>query len=245
MVADRQRRRPVAQAGREAPVSVAGEGATHGSLWVIQVPTRSPSSRAMCCAYSAKRSAVSRLAQPPASCSGWGDPSGRGCEPARSRARAALRRGGGRSARPAGFERARAVGLHPRPRDREAVALEAERRHEVEVLAPAVVVVAGDVAGVAVRRSRPARRQKVSQIESPRPSSCGRALDLVGGGGGAETKSRWEGGHEEATYRRSLAAGGSGGRERFPCTGADGGYGHERGEPLLLTPARGRRAGRV
>ena len=39
---------------------------THGSLWVIQWSTTSPSSCAISRAYSAKRAAVSRAAQPPA-----------------------------------------------------------------------------------------------------------------------------------------------------------------------------------
>ena len=48
-------------------------------------------------------------------------------------------------------QRAAPVRLHARPGDREAVGLQPQRRHQVEVLAPAVVVVAGPVAGRAAR----------------------------------------------------------------------------------------------
>ncbi len=44
----------------------------HGSFSVIHEPTRSPRAACTATAYSAKRSAVSRAGQPPASCSGSG-----------------------------------------------------------------------------------------------------------------------------------------------------------------------------
>ena len=52
--------------------------------------------------------------------------------------------------------RPRPVRLHPRPRDREAVAAQPEARHQVEILVEAVVVVAGDVAVRAVHDGAPA-----------------------------------------------------------------------------------------
>src|SRR3954470_5957610 len=70
------------------------------------------------------------------------------------------------------------VGLDPRPGDREAVRPHTERGHQVEVLRPAVVVVAGAIAGVAVRDL--ARR--VAEAVPDRlaaPVELGRALDLV------------------------------------------------------------------
>ena len=65
MVRAAQRRRPVADAGRLDALGVPRNATTHGSLWVIQWCTTSPSSPAISAAYSAKRSAVSRAAQPP------------------------------------------------------------------------------------------------------------------------------------------------------------------------------------
>ena len=63
-----------------------------------------------------------------------------------------------------------AVGEDPWPRDREAVRVEAELPHEAHVLRVAVVRVARNAAGVAVRD--PAGRVvKRSQMLSPRPSS--------------------------------------------------------------------------
>ena len=43
------------------------------------------------------------------------------------------------------------AGLHARPGNREAVDLQPELGHELEVVAPAVIVIAGDIAGRAVR----------------------------------------------------------------------------------------------
>ena len=141
-------------------------------------------------------------------------------------------------------ERPGAVGLHPRPRDREAVGLQAERRHQVEVLAPAVVVVAGDVAGVAVRDGarqrgrRCPRSSRRARPRAPRPRSGRRRWRRRSG----IRAGSWA---RAATYRGGLAADGSGGWERVPCTGADGGRWPRRGEPSSAVD-RGRRAmGRV
>ena len=73
------------------------------------------------------------------------------------------------------------VRLDARPCDREPVALEPERLHQVEVLAPAVVVLAGRVARVAVqdpaRRGREAIPDRLAAAVDLR-----RALDLEGRG---------------------------------------------------------------
>ena len=57
---------------------------------------------------------------------------------------------------PARLDRPGAGGLHPRPGDREPVRVDAQLGQQVEVLRPAVVVVAGHVTGLAV--DHPARR---------------------------------------------------------------------------------------
>ena len=71
----------VRRGGREPEVGLAGGvradavalvGRLLGSFIVIHMPTSSPSAWASTSAYSAKRSAVSRLAQPPTSSSGCG-----------------------------------------------------------------------------------------------------------------------------------------------------------------------------
>ena len=81
--------------------------------------------------------------------------------------------------------RRRARRLDARPRDGEAVGAEAELGHQVEVALPAVVVVAGDIAGVAVphlagrlRERVPDRRAAAVLVE--------RALHLIRGRRGAE-----------------------------------------------------------
>ena len=94
---------------------------------------------------------VSRAAQPPASC----NPAGRSAVVERhDRLDPALAQPGREppvEVDALAVERAAPVRLHPRPADREAVGLQASSRDQVEILAPAVVVVAGDVAGRAVR----------------------------------------------------------------------------------------------
>ena len=57
---------------RDAPSRSRPTPTTHGSLCVIQWPTRSPSRSATASAYSANASTVSRAGQPPASSSACG-----------------------------------------------------------------------------------------------------------------------------------------------------------------------------
>src|SRR5205807_1104154 len=76
------------------------------------------------------------------------------------------------------------VGLDARPRDGEAVRLQAKVAHEIEVLSPAVVVLARRVtrvaAGHVARRCREAVPDRLAPAVGPR-----RALDLEGGCPGA------------------------------------------------------------
>ena len=68
-------RRAVGQSrtpGALVPSAWPRNATTHGSLWVIQASTTSPSSCAISPAYSANRSAVSRAAQPPTACRACG-----------------------------------------------------------------------------------------------------------------------------------------------------------------------------
>ncbi len=69
-----------------------------------------------------------------------------------------------------GVDRAVAAGEHPGPGDGQPVGVGAELAHQADVLAPAVVVVAGDVAVVVVR-DLSGVCEKVSQIDGERPSS--------------------------------------------------------------------------
>ena len=134
-------------------------------------------------------------------------------------------------------ERPGAVGLHARPRDREAVGLEAQGRHEVEVLAPAVVVIAGDVAGVAVGDGARHAAEGVPDRLAAAVLVRG-ALDLVGGGGGAEAESGREAGHEAGNLQATRPPAALDGWERVARSGADGGRGAVRGaNPSLLRPA--------
>lgn len=84
-----------------------------------------------------------------------------------------------------GVGRTCAVGLDPRPGDGEAVAVHAEATQQSHVLAVAVVVVAGDVAGGAARH--PSGLATVG-VPDGRPSAVlvVRPLDLVARRGGAE-----------------------------------------------------------
>src|SRR5690606_1251550 len=69
----------------------------------------------------------------------------------------------------------------PAPADRESVGLEVEALHHLDVLAPAVVVVASHVAGVAV----PHIARSVAEPVPDRRSGAvghGRAFNLIGGG---------------------------------------------------------------
>ena len=74
--------------------------------------------------------------------------------------------------------RAAALGLHPGPGDREAVAVGAQARHQREVLGPAVVVVAGDVTAAAVDDATGLGRERVPDAGAPAVLASG-ALDLV------------------------------------------------------------------
>ena len=85
---------------------------------------------------------------------------------------------------PALVGRAGAVGLDPWPGDGEAVAAHPEVAHQVEVLGVAVVVVGGDVTGVAVAGAPGVAAEGVPDRLAA-PVLLGRALDLVRGGGRA------------------------------------------------------------
>jgi hypothetical protein len=84
--------------------------------------------------------------------------------------------------------------LHARPGDREAVGVEAEASHQPNVLAIAVVVVAGDVADVAVLDL--ARRVR-ERVPDRRTAAVGavRAFDLIGRGRRAPQKAVRESSH--------------------------------------------------
>ena len=85
-------------------------------------------------------------------------------------------------------DRARAVRLYARPGDREPVAVDAELAHQRNVFAVAMVVVAGDVAGVAVVRS--AGRMAEGVPDRGAAAVFGyRTFDLVRRGGHAELES--------------------------------------------------------
>ena len=112
--------------------------------------------------------------------------------------------------------------LDARPRDGEAVRAEAEPGHEVEVALPAVVVIARDVAGVAV----PHLAGRLAEgVPDRRPAAVflRRALDLVGSGRGAEGEAGREDETRIAVVGRSLDAGG----------------GEERHAPAFPVPASG------
>src|SRR5690606_5779352 len=99
-----------------------------------------------------------------------------------------------------------------RPGDGEAVGLQAGVAHEGDVLGPAVVVVAGDVAGAAALDRAGARAERVPDGEAFAVLAGG-ALDLVGGGGGAPDEVLGEGGvgggcgfHAMGTVNRTRVA---------------------------------------
>ena len=109
-----------------------------------------------------------------------------------------------------------AVGPHARPRRREAIGVQAHVRHERDVVAVEVVVIAGDVAVVAVDHGvgHPAERvpDRVATTVL-----AGRTFDLEGRGGGAEQEVRRErargGGHPGG-----VLSGGGGGHGAHPFT---------------------------
>ncbi len=77
--------------------------------------------------------------------------------------------------------RAAAAGLDARPGDREAVGRHPERGHQRDVVAVAVVVVAGDLAGVALEDLAGGGAERVPDARPASPVADG-PLDLVGGG---------------------------------------------------------------
>src|SRR5215831_4034156 len=83
-------------------------------------------------------------------------------------------------AEPGLVHRARACREHPTPRDREPIRAEPERVHERDILAPASVVIAGDVAGRAAPGAT-GRVRKPVPVAGPGAVSERRALDLIGG----------------------------------------------------------------
>ena len=215
VVADGQRRRPVAHAGREAALGVAREG--HHPRLVVGDPRPHEVAELARHVLRVLGEALRRVAVGPAAgvlqrlrevpvVERRG-----GLDPALEQPldEAAVEAHAGRVERPG------AVGLHARPRDREAVGLEAQRRHEVEVLAPAVVVVAGDVAGVAVLDgARNAAEGVPDRVAAP--VLVRRPLDLVGGRGGAEAESGREAGHGRGNLPAARPPPALGGWERVP-----------------------------
>ena len=130
---------------------------------------------------------VGRLAQPPASCSVCGKfpvvERGPGSQSARQHAvdQARIEIQAGR------IWRVAAVAIDARPGNRKAVGCHAKRRGQIQVLLPAVVVVAGGVgvAGIADRATLAA--ESVPDRVDPTALHSG-DLDLEGGGGTAPHK---------------------------------------------------------
>ena len=175
MVSGPERLAKVAVARAFSPVRWPSHVVTAGSLWVAQRGTTRRSSTTTA-AYSAKAWAVSRDAQPPRPATPGGDPSDRASRSARARARAGpppaagssrARRGSACRALPGGSSATRSRSGTNLPR----VA------HQVEVLGPPVVVVAGNRRRVPVPAGRevvPDRLASSVFVE--------RALDLDRGG---------------------------------------------------------------
>src|SRR5438105_1856675 len=86
-------------------------------------------------------------------------------------------------------DRAGPKGNDPRPADREAIRVEAELAHEADVLRPAVIVVAGDVAGLAGGDRAGAPAELIPDGRSL-PVLVVRALDLVCRGRGTKKEAR-------------------------------------------------------
>ena len=84
-----------------------------------------------------------------------------------------------------------AIGAHAGPRRREAIGVQAHLRHESDVIAVAVVVIAGDVAVVAVDHGVGHAAEGVPDRVAT-TVFVGRAFDLEGRGGGAEQEVRRE-----------------------------------------------------
>ncbi len=89
-----------------------------------------------------------------------------------------------------------ALGQHPRPVDAEAVAMQAERLHQLHVVLVAAIVVAGDVAGVAAHHHARRVREALPDAGTGTVGQW-RTFDLVGRRGGApmetirETETGW------------------------------------------------------
>ena len=79
-------------------------------------------------------------------------------------------------------ERARALRQHARPGDRETIGADTDVAHQRDVLAPAMIVVAGDVAGVAVGDATRLMGKDIPDARSPTIFRDG-AFDLVTRGG--------------------------------------------------------------
>ena len=192
VVRDAQRGRPVADARRLDALGVAEE--RDDPRLVVRDPARRPRRRARPPSAPRTRRSARRCRAPPSRrppAAPAAGPSGRASPPARCRARAGPRTAAGRSRRRPRFSAPAPVRLHARPGDREAVGLDAQRRHQVQVLAPAVVVVARDVAGVAARhRARAAAERVPDRLAAP--VLVDRALDLVRGHGDAEAEAERE-----------------------------------------------------
>ena len=92
---------------------------------------------------------------------------------------------------PALVGRTLARGLYPGPGDREPVRGDAKLAEQVEVLLHPVVVVAGDVAGVAVPHGAGLTAEGVP-YRGPPAVLGGRPFDLVGSGGRSPEEAWWE-----------------------------------------------------
>src|SRR4029079_1864319 len=176
-----ERRAPVLDSGRLRPVAVAEEG-RHPGL-VVRHPVIDEVAQMLEDELGVDLEAVGDLARGPAAfvLQRLGEvPVVEGrkrCDPALEQALAES----AVEVDPLLIRRPAPVRLDPRPRDREAVALEPERAHHVKVLAPAVVVLAGAVAGVAVRDPAGSVREAVPDRLAAAVSLRG-TLDLVCGG---------------------------------------------------------------
>ena len=89
------------------------------------------------------------------------------------------------------IDRAAPMGENARPGDAEAIGLQTERAHQGHVLLVAVVMVAGDVAGMPVAR-RARRVTEAVPDTGAAPVFVHGALDLVGRRGGAPDKAVWK-----------------------------------------------------
>ena len=93
------------------------------------------------------------------------------------------------------------LGHHPRPACRKAVGVETAVAKEVQILRPAVVMVAGGGAVLAVQDIAGRGGEAVPMAAPGTAKAC--ALDLIGGGGGPEEEARRKGGAGKAHDGRS------------------------------------------